>query len=1550
MICVSYVCSIHVSELRDTSAFKSCASFTLPNRSEFDWVAQVSFFDPSKPREPLPYVNIREAFRGEKVTLSCAHTRRHSKIIWFLSKTSPDNPDALADGLIALPKNECFGQRFYEHEVFGVEALEVVAQPGTIGFITCAEDTGEASGKYAWIRRATYLILLHQPAKAVARVDFFALSTRSCEAAQEAISERNIALDNDNASLAFTLSETKCTGALQPWECIQISEEGSGHNWRRSIVRKFRTGFIPTGPLEPFVRLRFERVSVGAIFEFVSNQATLEARRGKEVFVGSRRIRLGQFTFTQDNLCVQARTGGRIFDWVILEPYLGYAELSGGIRLPFDEPLKPGAAKYVDGVQVRPESAELFKSVYLEQALSPDSVLERITKSNLAEPRMQHGRSQSEDCGAPVITYGQEYLTAAHPKLCKRHNTNFTITVTNAVAHLTRRSARAMVVKVVALLANQLGISFFYELRLIEKTIVSGSVKFKLLLLVQLTRKSLHLTDGKLSYDVDVAVTMPRPDEAKVIPSRLTMQFRDAATVVTIGFVLAGEQQLRGKEMTLSTAFNAGLDLITRVATASSCLDCFISVNVDRRGAHAPSPKWAEEAGRVTPIRPPINSRVTPLQGLRAVAHGDRWFKAVRSLKLTWQASESRPLEQVLEGLIERLRLRLRAKNVTVIFANFWPVCPPGHRLAVVKPPMCLPCPPGTRAVPYIINKAGTYAPATTKSDLDGPFAYLCDVCPRGTYQSEPGQLHCVSCSNNPAPVYCDDAVPAAPIGLSSHLGGSPSSSKPGSKPTLAMPHRTSLPSTAGLSTICLCLVGLLVGVVYFYLESIGFMLVGIARAPYSELSNVSAAWRRRQTRSQSEIRRLQEQHPEVDFGAVVRDGLCAAEIRRLRTEYPQVNWDEILCEAEVQKLRELYPFIRWDSILCEEAPQFLRARYPRIDWDRVIRDEVCEKEIRRLREDYTDVTWSEILCDGKIRHLRIKYPCLNWDQMVCEERIRRLKRAFPRVNFDSLIREEVSEAEIGRMKTMYPEVDWGSVISEEKVLWARARHPMVNWANIVSEEKVRRLKTLYPHIDWANVVRKQLHEDEVERLKARFSNQDWQRVLRGDDLKFRVSRKAAVHKLTSLNSNIAWEDIVTADLCDGEIQRLREEYAFLDWEAITETLSTPAAVASTSIAGQSASGNSLELLPCLELLFPCIDWSSIVEQKWCEKELKRLRSAYSCINWDHVLSDRVVQSVLRIDDDATPTDLEEGACPKRVSSTSLIVRLRTSYPPVNWPALLQDGLEETNVQRMQILHPHINWAAVFHGSTVKAMDCVEAGSGSQEETTGPPSDPISHLQGNYPFIDWGSILHGGLSEDGMTRIKHSFPYINWRYLESDEAFSRIIASEVSNLGPSDEQVVGCALKCDDSTLSTTPAFVSHLHSVYPGVHWSSFVPYNAGLGELTTLAPNFPFIDWDYLVEKELRRETAVSEIARLRREYPHVNWDRVIAKETRRHARHKERMRRDSEKARTVTVSDLPLQRPGEAIGALRNDKVRRRRLRDKPSRRERGDGTNEQTPSEH
>lgn len=334
--CVCLAACFHIKDLEDSGDIEICKNY---NR------CHIVVLDDAVRRGlrinvtvPPPKIQIRQAFRGERVALRCLHTQRGSKYAWYLSATAPVGSSILASTLVPLPQNTCFQRRFYSYKAFGVEVVEVVAQRGTVGYFTCAENVGGSQ----WIQRGVFLILLYQQPTVVLQVDLVATSHVDCEAAASPLSYSKISFGRYGVPQTIKAEDPECVQEAKDWHCIKFIGQWDEYEWKRKRLDKTNSGFIHTGPLDRTVRLRFEKIQVGFRLDFV--------RLSREP--SHRPKTLNSFEMTKESLCVEARQVGRRFEWMVLEISLGYAELAGGFRIPFDKMMSPNDLELLDGLQV----------------------------------------------------------------------------------------------------------------------------------------------------------------------------------------------------------------------------------------------------------------------------------------------------------------------------------------------------------------------------------------------------------------------------------------------------------------------------------------------------------------------------------------------------------------------------------------------------------------------------------------------------------------------------------------------------------------------------------------------------------------------------------------------------------------------------------------------------------------------------------------------------------------------------------------------------------------------------------------------------------------------------------------------------------------------------------------------------------------------------------------------------------------------------------------------------------------------------------------------
>ncbi|KAL5106563.1 hypothetical protein TcWFU_001117 [Taenia crassiceps] len=1390
---LQYACLVacfHIKELEDSGDIEVCKNYKRSRIVVPDYAIRTGLR--INTTVPPPKIQIRQAFRGERVALRCPHTQRGSKYAWYLSATAPVSSSVLASSLVPLPRNICFQRRFYNYKAFGVEVVEVVAQPGTVGYFTCAENVGENQ----WIQRGVFLILLYQQPTVVLQVDLVATSHVNCEAASSPLSHSKISFGRYGVPQTIREEDPECVQDSKYWHCIKFVGQWDEYEWKRKRLEKSPSGFIRTGPLDRTVRLRFKEIRVGFQLDFV--------RLSRQH--GHRPKTLNSFAMTQESLCVEARQVGRRFEWMVLEISLGYAELAGGFRIPFSKMISPDDLELLDGLQVYQSDGGSFRSVFLERALDPEAVLDRAPPIPHEDLPLPPKYQRSYPCGPPLTSYGHGFVSVIHDQLCTQKVTSFTTVVISDVAKMPRGSGRSVIIKVDALLTNRHTPEYFYLLRLMERLIKvekSTKPKAEFVKLLEIRWNNLEVCfttyEGNRAYHINKTLALPTLKEKKVIESSLTMQLSDAGTSLLLSFTAMRNKVPKFiRHLTLATAVDSGLEFDTLVPPQGACIDCFVSVHIDRRGATSIPLKWPMSR-KSTPPLPPINNRVAPIRSM--VGNRPR-FTAFRTFTLSWNESDLTDSREDLRDWFERMEFKTASKNVSIIYKNSWPVCARGQHLAIANPPFCVPCPPGTKATVYKAIGKAKYVPESKEVDLNTPHATLCDLCPKGTYQPEPSQTMCIDCSAIYNPYFCTE-TPPAPLTVEDSVEDTATS--PEAIQSAVQLRTTTTISTAGVLFICLCMIGLLACVVYFYLEAIGFMLVRIARAPYIERTV------RKKTPSQIcelEICRLQQLHPDIDLHEVARQELCHAEVLRLRLLHPEIDWDKIICEAEVNRLRKNYPFIHWEMILCTELPYVLRARYPFINWSQIVAEDACGREIDRLRAENPEMDWTTVLCEARIESLQRKFPCLNWSGIICEERIRRLRSTYPQVNFDQLVQDNLCEAEMERLKRQYPEIDWEAIVCAERVLWLKARHPMVHWENIVSEEKVARLRHLYPCIDWSNVIRDNLCEKEIESLKKRFPQLDWESIVRGgDESTKRLSKAAVIERLNLRFPDVTWKDVITEDLSDCAIRRWREQYPYLDWNAITMAIFQPITLKSVNFKNAEMYKSFRDQVACLEEIYPCVDWRYFVEKKYA--------SPY--INWDYILT------------------CEEGGSIKESGklNSNIIERLKSRYQLVNWSAFQNVG-----VDRMRREHPYIHWTVVLEEND---LDGQTLDRGKEDPAT------LSKVSSVVPVaqkMEKRMEVSKAAIEQEILRLRSEYPYINWENViakerrrkrmehglqcgDSGQPHSNIqmkcLPGETSPSGknPSDTEIKSETMDPPTGTMDS-----DRLRSLHPNINWTSVVKH----------------------------------------------------------------------------------------------------------------------------
>lgn len=471
-------------------------------------------------------------------------------------------------------------------------------------------------------------------------------------------------------------------------------------------------------------------------------------------------------------------------------------------------------------------------------------------------------------------------------------------------------------------------------------------------------------------------------------------------------------------------------------------------------------------------------------------------------------------------------------------------------------------------------------------------------------------------------------------------------------------------PAAFGIFLLCLCILSLLAGVLYFYLEAIGFMLTTIAKSTHSERLKIL---KRANRICAKEITRLKKLYPNIDVDNLIREELRQAEVRNLRSAYPELDWKNIICDSQICWLQKCYPFINWSSILLQELPDVIRAQYPYINWDHIIEEYKCERELEELKSIFPT-----IICEAKIRELRNNVPYLNWDGIVAEVRIQKLRETFPDIDFDRIVQKSIQEAEISKLRSAYPGINWERVINEERINWLRARYPRVNWENLTSEVSFSKLKELYPQIDWTSTIRSFVCEKETEEIKDRFNCLDWESIVKGggDPDSIRLTKSEAITRLNSRFPNVPWEEIITQDISDSAINLFQEIHPYLDWDVIITAMFEHLSRCSLNFKSSEICQKFEEFIPHLEEAYPHVKWDHFVEQ----------RHLSPLINWEYVFQERGL-------------NLYPSGTPLR---STVLEKLLEKYHLINWSSF--EGME---CEKVFHEHPYIKWSAILEPDDV---------------------------------------------------------------------------------------------------------------------------------------------------------------------------------------------------------------------------------------------------------
>ncbi|THD20531.1 hypothetical protein D915_008823 [Fasciola hepatica] len=168
-----------------------------------------------------------------------------------------------------------------------------------------------------------------------------------------------------------------------------------------------------------------------------------------------------------------------------------------------------------------------------------------------------------------------------------------------------------------------------------------------------------------------------------------------------------------------------GLEMFTD-PKVPRCEGCYVNVFIDRRGVHLPyATRWPTVDSSINDwnqIQYPkqYNSKALNIEVVNVVQKFE-----IRSALFPSPKNLQRRLIELTRKLANSVNI-----SVTVLEANAH--CPPGQYMPYGTPAVCVKCPPGTRSQKLTQN---TSFPV-----------YVCDLCPRGMYQDQPGQEDCKRC------------------------------------------------------------------------------------------------------------------------------------------------------------------------------------------------------------------------------------------------------------------------------------------------------------------------------------------------------------------------------------------------------------------------------------------------------------------------------------------------------------------------------------------------------------------------------------------------------------------------------------------------------------------------------------------------------------------------------------------------------------------------------------------------------------------------------------
>ncbi|VDP82191.1 unnamed protein product [Echinostoma caproni] len=168
-----------------------------------------------------------------------------------------------------------------------------------------------------------------------------------------------------------------------------------------------------------------------------------------------------------------------------------------------------------------------------------------------------------------------------------------------------------------------------------------------------------------------------------------------------------------------------GLEMFTD-PKVPRCEGCYVNVFIDRRGVY---PGYATQW-------PTVESAINDWNQIQYPRQSNSKAISIDTVNVV-QSFETRsamlPTPKNLQRrLIELTRKLANSINISVTVLEANAHCPPGQYMPYGTPAVCVKCPAGTRSQVLTPN---TSFPV-----------YVCDLCPRGMYQDQPGQEDCKRC------------------------------------------------------------------------------------------------------------------------------------------------------------------------------------------------------------------------------------------------------------------------------------------------------------------------------------------------------------------------------------------------------------------------------------------------------------------------------------------------------------------------------------------------------------------------------------------------------------------------------------------------------------------------------------------------------------------------------------------------------------------------------------------------------------------------------------